>query len=83
MTIGGYFGGSRKETNIFDQTTNNWTQGPELNEGRNFHGCAKMTIGDKDVVVVTGGLGAWKSVEYLDLTDMDQGWKRGNFLSSS
>ena len=65
---------------ILDRTTNNWTPGPKLNKARIEHGCAKMNIGDKDVVVVTGGDVTDKSVEYLDLTDMDQGWKRGNFF---
>ena len=80
MTIGGWSGWNRRETNILDLTTNNWTPGPKLNKGRTSHGCAKMTIGDKDLVVVTGGDVTEKSVEYLDLTDMDQGWKRGNFF---
>ena len=83
MTIGGYdnIKTKRNETHVMDTTTNIWTPGPELNNARHFHGCAKVTIGDKDVVVVTGGLGALNSVEYLELTDMDQGWKSGNFTS--
>jgi len=81
MTIGGSSGRHRDETHIMDTTTNHWTPGPELNKARRFHGCAKVSIGDKEFVVVSGGSNALNSVEYLDIANMDQGWQNGIDLS--
>ena len=81
MTIGGFASGDyRDETYIVDTTTNIWTPGPKLNKARSDHACAKVTLGDKQFVVVTGGVGAEISVEYLDTTDMDEGWKSGKLF---
>ena len=77
MTIGGYSGKYRDETYIMDTTTSKWTPGPRLNKARRYHACAKVKIGDKSFVVVTGGRGAYTSVECLNITNMDQGWKNG------
>ena len=46
------------------------TEGPSLNEGRRFHGCAKMTLNGRTILVVAGGQGegleTLDSVEILD-----------------
>ena len=41
-------------------------EGPSLNIGRECHGCAKMTLDGRTILVVTGGIGAQNSVEILD-----------------
>ena len=77
MTIGGFKGSNSDETHIMDTTTNKWTPGPKLNKARYYHGCAKVKVGDNQFLVVTGGHPAYTSVEYLDITNMDLGWKNG------
>ena len=41
-------------------------EGPSLNKGRAYHGCAKMTLNGRTILVVAGGYGAEHSVEILD-----------------
>ena len=44
------------------------TEGPSLNNGRAAHGCAKMTLNGRTILVVAGGYnsGFLDSVEILD-----------------
>ena len=59
------------------------TEGPSLNNGREFHGCAKMTVNGRTVLVVAGGYngGHLDSVEILD-PQGNNVWIQGMFLKS-
>ena len=71
----------RAETFIFDLVRGEWFDGPSMNVKRGFHGCARMVLGEKSIVWVTGGSDGedhlLQSMEYLDLENWDQGWKLG------
>ena len=56
-------------------------EGPSLNKGRRFHGCAKMTFNGRTILVVVGGYGAEESVEILDPLENNV-WTQGLFLKS-
>ena len=69
-----------KKTWIVDPTNDfRITEGPSLNKGRQFHGCAKMTINGRTILVVAGGYGAMDSVEILD-PQGNNVWTQGMFL---
>ena len=56
-----------KKTWIVDPTNGfKITKGPSLNKARKSHGCAKMTLNGRTILVVAGGWGAMDSVEILD-----------------
>ena len=58
------------------------TEGPSLNEARNNHGCAKMTLNGRIILVVAGGFrngGRLNSVEILD-PQGNNVWTQGMFL---
>ena len=65
------------------------TEGPSLNETRQNHGCAKMTVNGRTILVVAGGLGALESggfgaldsVEILDPLGNNV-WTQGLYLKS-
>lgn len=62
-----------------------WTQGPSMAIARSDHGCANVLVGSKSIVFVAGGFNNYAnnkltSVEYLDLNDMESGWKMGKEL---
>ena len=54
-------------------------EGPSLNNGRVYHGCAKMTLNGRTILVVAGGVGALDSVEILDPLGNNI-WSQGLFL---
>ena len=56
------------------------TEGPSLNNGRAGHGCAKMTLNGRTVLVVAGGFGALDSVEILDPSENNV-WTQGLYLN--
>ena len=69
--IGGQQNGSgySNKTWIVDPTNEfKITEGPSLNNGRRDHGCAKMTVNGRTILVVAGGYnsGHVDSVEILD-----------------
>ena len=82
MTTGGYSGEyfDRKETHILNLSTEEWSTGPALNQARNSHGCGKVKIGSKNFALVTGGNGADRSFELLDLDDINGKWINGNVI---
>ena len=85
--IGGRQNGSRsKKTWIVDPTNEfQITEGPSLNEGREDHGCAKMTLNGRTILVVAGGIGddfeTLDSVEILEPSNNNI-WTQGLFLNS-
>ena len=85
--IGGWQNGPgfSNKTWIVDPTNEfQITEGPSLNKGRRYHGCAKMTVNGRTVLVVAGGyggFGAMDSVEILDPLGNDV-WTQGMYLKS-
>ena len=84
--IGGVQNGhfSSKKTWIVDPTNEfRITEGPSLNKGRSGHGCAKMTLNGRTILVVAGGEGegyeTLDSVEILDPSGNNI-WTPGIFL---
>ena len=79
--IGGCQNGSRsKKTWIVDPTNEfQIKEGPSLNKGRYGHGCAKMSLNGRTILVVAGGLGAEHSVEILDPLGNNI-WTQGLYL---
>ena len=70
-------------TRIVDPTNQfRITESPSLNRGRKLHGCAKMTINGRTILVVAGGSGnsgILDSVEILDPSENNI-WTQGMFL---
>ena len=65
---------------IVDPTNNFQIKvGPSLNIARKWHSCSKIRIKGRIFLVVAGGWnnGILDSVELLDTTCPDQGWKMG------
>ena len=80
--IGGFQNGDvSNETWIIDPTKDFQIKvGPSLNIARNWHSCSKMRIKGRIFLVVAGGHNNGKtldSVELLDTTCPDKGWKTG------
>ena len=79
--IGGYQNGvTSNKTWIIDPTNDfQIRNGPSLNIAREGHSCSKMRIEGRIFLVVAGGFnnGELASVELLDTTCPDQGWKMG------
>ena len=58
------------------------TEGPSLNKARENHGCAKMTLNGRTILVVAGGVGndgILDSVEILDPSENNV-WTPGLYL---
>ena len=81
--IGGFQNGSISNKTWIVDPTNEFqiTEGPSLNKGRAYHGCAKMTLNGRTILVVAGGFGAMDSVEILDPLGNNV-WTQGMFLKS-
>ena len=79
--IGGDQNGSISNKTWIVDPTNEFqiTEGPSLNKGRAYHGCAKMTLNGRTILVVAGGFGALDSVEILDPSSNNV-WTQGLFL---
>merc|ERR1712029_375599 len=73
---GGYTGSYSRETYFID--IHNWklTKGPQMEEARNYHGCAVFLHNYKNYAVVAGGWGK-SSTEILDLDSLTLGWTKG------
>ena len=85
--IGGSQNGSgfSNKTWIVDPTNEfQIKEGPSLNNGRAVHGCAKMTLNGRTILVVAGGVGNYgilDSVEILDPSGSNV-WTQGLYLNS-
>ena len=79
--IGGDQNGSISNKTWIVDPTNEFqiTEGPSLNKGRAYHGCAKMTLNGRTILVVAGGFGALDSVEILDPSGNNV-WTQGLYL---
>jgi hypothetical protein len=79
--IGGDQNGSISNKTWIVDPTNEFqiTEGPSLNKGRAYHGCAKMTLNGRTILVVAGGFGALDSVEILDPLGNNV-WTQGLYL---
>ena len=82
--IGGYQNGSLSKKTWIVNPKNGFEikEGPSLNKGRNSHGCAKMTLNGRTILVVAGGYnsGYLDSVEILDPQGNNNVWTQGMFL---
>ena len=80
--IGGFQNGSISNKTWIVDPTNEFqiTEGPSLNKGRAYHGCAKMTLNGRTILVVAGGFGALDSVEILDPLGNNV-WTQGLYLT--
>ena len=81
--IGGYQNGSISNKTWIVDPTNEFQikEGPSLKKSRCNHGCAKMTLNGRTILVVAGGAGAEHSVEILDPLGNNV-WTPGMFLKS-
>eukprot|EP01083_Nonionella_stella_P288061 980443_1 len=52
---------------IFDLSSESWSEGPQLNDGRRNHGCEVVN----NRAYVIGGYGAGSSIEYIDVSNMN------------
>ena len=81
--IGGSQDGQTSDKTWIIDPTNNFEikVGPSLNVGRFIHSCSKMKIDGRIFLVVAGGMQndgtLLDTVELLDLTSPEQGWKFG------
>ena len=84
--IGGYQNGSySRKTWIVDPTNGfKLVEGPSLNERRAVHGCAKMTINGRTILVAAGGEGEkdFKTLDSVEILDPSENniWTPGLFL---
>ena len=68
----------RPETRIFDLIKKEWSMGPSMQRPKYAHGCVRMILGGKQIVWVTGGFDNSKRYsEYLEIDQLNQGWKSG------
>ena len=88
LITGGYGGFDHvysNETHFYNIENQSWTKGPYLNQARTYHGCMKTFVGNKTILLVTGGiikhnqedLVYTNSIEYLDLHSNNLTWKSG------
>ena len=83
--IGGWQNDFRSKKTWIVNPTNEFKlkEGPSLNKARISHGCAKMTLNGKTILVVAGGQGegleTLDSVEILDPSENNV-WTQGMFL---
>ena len=75
FVIGGVY--HMKKTFVLDLSEKEVKSGPELNQGRFYHACHKIVVGDEDnaYIVVTGGVGAVTSTEIGKLTLSQTNWQ--------
>ena len=75
-----------KKTWIVDPTNEfQIKEGPSLNKGREFHGCAKMTINGRTILVVAGGWGnGYETLDSVEIIDPlgNNVWTQGLYLKS-
>lgn len=84
MLISGEAYDSGKVTYVFDHTSDSWSKGPALKQGRFRFGCAKFKSeahDNREVIVAAGGYAEsngypFDSVEILDFTITDE-WQAG------
>ena len=71
--IGGYQNGALSKKTWIVNPTNGFkiTEGPSLKKPRSNHGCAKMTINGRTILVVAGGFGAQESGGYGALDSVE------------
>ena len=56
-------------------------EGPILSQARWDHSCGQFNINDTAFIAVAGGVGAWESLELLDLTNFGNEWMTGRVES--
>ena len=79
MTFHYYFSNAYKETWSYSTTTNSWTKGPDMIEGRGYHGCSSFWLNGNQILVVSPGFTGGNTVEFLDLAQENPQWIQGTF----
>lgn len=80
LLTGGYDGsGHLKSTFYYTAQDQTFKTGPQLIQGRSRHACGILTQGEKQFLIVAGGVG--QSTEVLSLDDQTQ-WKTGLYLTN-
>ena len=71
------------KTSFFDIESQQWTEGPKMNQRKRQHGCATFELQGRPIVIVAGGYNNHddnndylKSVEFLDSEDRSR-WIQG------
>ena len=64
--------------------TGDWIEGPEMLVPRLGHGCTKFKFEGRSIAIVAGGTrNIGRSVEWLDLGQLNKGWQEGDFFKES
>ena len=81
--IGGYQNNSISNKTWIIDSTNEFhiREGPILSQARWDHSCGQFKINDTAFIAVAGGVGAWESLELLDLTEFGNEWMTGRVES--
>ena len=72
-----------KKTWIVDPTNEfQITEGPSLNNGRSSHGCAKMTLNGRTILVVAGGCRNRRHLNSVEILDPSENnvWTQGLYM---
>ena len=77
--IGGYQNNSISNKTWIIDSSNEFQirEGPILSQARWDHSCGQFNINDTAFIAVAGGVGAWQSLELLDLTEFGNEWMTG------
>ena len=71
-------------TRIFDLNKKEWSVGPNMQRQRYSHGCVRMIVGGKPIIWVTGGFDdSQRYSEYLEVNQLNQGWKSGYWYNKA
>ena len=74
---GGFTGSYSRETYFVNIQNWRWTEGPQMDEARGWHGCAVFMHNYKNYAVVAGGGPYLSSTEILDLNSLTMEWTKG------
>ena len=83
MVIGG---GNSDKTYLINVKTNQVTNGPPLNIGRQSLGCAELEVSGSSHIVVSGGSSRGEviqSTEVLDKNNIGLGWQKGKIRNNT
>ena len=83
--IGGFQNGSLSKKTLIVNPKNGFEikEGPSLNKARFGHGCAKMTLNGRTILVVAGGVDEdWKTLDSVEILDPSENnvWTPGLYL---
>ena len=82
MVTGGYDGGYRKQSHLFNFATEQWTDRYDMNYPRSGHACGMFKIGDKPYNIVAGGYANPRRTDTVEFYDFhaNSRWIEGDQL---